>query len=147
MSNGNATPSEGTLENWENTDPNNGTYKSNIVSTLNSHYSNYGHWATYSPSGTTDLINQVKYDTYNFQQMIIQNIDTGYLSFWNGHSLKHYDTLYGWGSGQVKVDEEWDPVFTWGSSSYGNPYGLHPTTSVTDDYHAISQGPSGLIVE
>ncbi len=52
------------------------------------------------------------------------------LSFFNGKALDHFDFDYGWDSTDstaryIYIGEEWDPIYTYGSSSYGNPYGKH----------------------
>ena len=59
----------------------------------------------------------------------MQGVATEYLSFCNGKALSHFDTIYGYklqgASAAVYIGEEWDPIYIYGGSSYGNPYGYH----------------------
>lgn len=68
-------------------------------------------------------------DTYNYDQSVIQGVETGYLSYFNGKNLHHFSFAYGRdSSGTVdkgRIGEEGDPIYIYGSSSYGNPYGKH----------------------
>lgn len=114
---------------WEGTTTS-GTARANIAATLNNHFSSFGHWKTWRPADRFDLLATIADDTYRYHQSVILNVDTEYYSFFNGKALNHFDFAYGYDNRDsskrmVYVGEEWNPIFIYGSSSYGNPYGKH----------------------
>lgn len=114
---------------WEGTTTS-GTARANIAATLNNHFSAFGHWKTWRPADRFDLLATIADDTYRYHQSVILNVDTEYYSFFNGKALNHFDFSYGYDNRDsskrmVYVGEEWNPIFIYGSSSYGNPYGKH----------------------
>lgn len=133
------------FEQWEGTTSSVGTYIGNIVSTLNGHFSAYGGWTLKTPTSTTDLRNAIIVDTAGYNQSVILNVRTGYLSFFNGKYLNHYDVAQGYTATTIQIAEEWDPIYIYGSSSYGNPYGSHQEAS-TNVYNAVRYSPTGQIV-
>ncbi len=138
---------EATYATWEKTTSSNGTYIGDIASALNTHFSTTGSWAVYAMTSTTLLKGYVINDTYTDGMGIIEHVDTGYLSFFNGKHLGHYDMIYGYSSsgGYIKIAEEWDPIYVHGSSSYGNPFGTH-SEPVANVYSAIRHSNSQSIV-
>lgn len=114
---------------WEGT-TSNGTARANVAAALNNHFSRFGSWKTWRPSDRFAMLATIAADTHDYHQSVILNVDTEYYSFFNGKALNHFDFAYGYDNTNaakrmVYVGEEWDPVFTYGSSSYGNPYGKH----------------------
>lgn len=137
-------PGEHQLELWENTSSSNGTIFGNIVNTLNNHYGSYGTWSLHKPSSESNLLAVVATDTWYYRQPLIQNVQTSYLPYWNGHSAKHYNMIYGYSydTPQIYVDEEWNTAKNLvGTAAYGNPYGLH-SPSLAHDYDAVIGSPS-----
>jgi hypothetical protein len=115
---------------WEGTTEQDGTAVGNVAAALNNHFSSFGSWVTHKATDRDDYLIKVAVDTYDYHQSVIVNIDTEELSFWNGHALNHYDFDYGWDTTDsshryIYIAEEWDPIFIYGSSTYGNPYGKH----------------------
>jgi hypothetical protein len=135
---------EGQFATWENTSSIDGTAITNIKSALNTHFSSWSSWGLDAPASKTDLLADAITDTYyaTHQQEMIQNVQTSYLSFWNGHSAKHYDDVYGYDqiNSYIYVAEEWDHVE--GSSS---PYGKHIITA-TMDFNAVHGSPTAEVV-
>lgn len=126
---------------WEGTTTA-GTARANIAATLNNHFSAFGHWKTWRPTDRFDLLATIADDTYTYHQSVILNVDTEYYSFFNNKALNHFDFAYGYDNTNsakrlVYVGEEWDPIFIYGSSSYGNPYGKHKE-QLANVYQAIS---------
>jgi hypothetical protein len=81
---------------------------------------------------------------------VIFNVQTQYLYFWNGHNARHYDMAYGYGASknEVRISEEWDPVYVGGSlDSYGgkNPYGAHQINA-NQVYNAVHFSPTHKLV-
>jgi hypothetical protein len=87
---------------------------------------------------------------------LINNVNTKSLSFWGGHSAKHYDVSYGYDyflQGHIDIAEEWNPTAVGvsttkpGPNSYNghNPYGewREPITNVWTAVHA---SPTQLVV-
>jgi len=138
-------PAELSLENWESTDPSNGTWIGNIVAALNSHYSSYSGWTQISPTSASNLKSYIAADVAGYGQGVIQNVNTQYFSFYNGKLLHHFNVAYAYGESTVGVAEEWDPIFTWGSSAYGNPYGFHSAEPLANDYAAVHNSTTGSI--
>lgn len=116
----------------------------NIPSFLNQHYNNYGSWNSHLPSSKDNYFSGITVDTYTYNQPVIQNVQTSDLGYWQHHPTKHYNIVYGWDSSHdnVSIDEEWNPVWTYGSSSYGNPYGKHTNIDTTASYNAVLDSPS-----
>jgi hypothetical protein len=133
------------FELWEGTTTS-GTSIGAISSTLNNHFGSWGGWKVYKPSSSSNLLSHVITDTLTYHQGVVSNVYTGYLSFFNGHYLRHFDMLYGWGSSgsTVRVNEEWDPVYIYGSASY-QPYGRH-AEATSHVYNAIHNSPTQGIV-
>jgi hypothetical protein len=135
---------EAQFASWENTSSSIGTYITDIRSALNNHFSTWGSWGLDLPASKTDLMADTITDTYyaTHRQEMIQNVQTSYLSFWNGHSAKHYDDVYGYDqpNSYIFVAEEWDHVE--GTSS---PYGKHRITA-TMDFNAVHGSPSKEVV-
>lgn len=129
---------EATIGGWENTTTS-GTARANVAAALNAHESAFGHWSTSRPANDSDYLADVVTDV-SYHQAVIANIDTEFLGFWNNKALDHFDLVYGYdltGSGpKVAVAEEWDPIYIYGSSSYGNPYGLH-WVNLANAYQAV----------
>jgi hypothetical protein len=119
---------EGAFETWEGTTTN-GTSTANIAATLNNHFGSLGSWSTHKATSKDDYINWVSADTQTFHESVIVAVDTEELAYFNNKALDHINLDYGYdSSGATKYiykAEEWDPIFTYGSSSYGNPYGKH----------------------
>lgn len=133
--------SENQFSIWEGTTTA-GTARANIAAALNNHFSQFGSWRTWRPSDRFDLLATVATDTHDYHQSVILNVDTEYLSFFHGKALNHFDFAYGYDNTDsskrlVYVGEEWDPIFIYGSSSYGNPYGKHKE-QLYDVWMAIS---------
>jgi len=121
--------SESQFATWEGT-TRNGTARANIAATLNNHFSAFGVWRTWRPADRFALLGTIAEDTHDYHQSVILNVDTEYYSFFNGKALNHFDFAYGYDNTKsakrmVYVGEEWDPIFIYGQSSYGNPYGKH----------------------
>jgi len=113
---------------WEGTTTS-GTAVGNIASAMNTHLS-YGSWKAYKALDKDDYLSNIAVDTYQYHQPVVANVDTEELSFFNGKALDHFDFDYGWDSTDstsryIYIGEEWDPIYTYGSSSYGNPFGKH----------------------
>jgi hypothetical protein len=129
---------------WEDTSSSTGTVIANIRNALNSHFSAYGSWSVHAPTSSSDLVADVVADTWSaaHPQMTIQNVDTYYLTFWNKHTAKHYDTDYGYSesSPTIYVAEEWDHT-----ENGASPYGDHKI-SASFDYSAIDHSPTAEIV-
>ncbi|HEX2893771.1 MAG TPA: hypothetical protein VHO29_07185 [Marmoricola sp.] len=115
------------FELWEGTTTS-GTSRANVAAALNNHFSSFGHWVTTRPADRDEYLSYVISDT-QYHQSVIANIDTEELSFFNGKALNHFDFVYGYdttaSTRYLYIGEEWDPIFIYGSSSYGNPYGKH----------------------
>ena len=114
---------------WEGTTTS-GTARANIAAALNNHFSSFGSWTTSRPSSKDSLLGTIIADTKAFHQAVILNVDTEEYSFFNGKALNHFDFAYGFDNtgattDYIYVGEEWDPIYIYGSSSYGNPYGKH----------------------
>jgi len=125
---------------WEDTTPA-GTSAWNVKVTLNTHFGGMGHWRLHKATDRDDYLTHVAVNTLQFHQPVIVSIDTEFLSFWNGHHAGHFDFDYGWDSTdpahrQIAIGEEWDPIFLFGSSSYGNPYGHHPNEALVNAFDA-----------
>lgn len=106
-----------------------GTAVGNIAAAMNNHLS-YGSWVAYKATDKDDYLAHVAVNTYQYHQSVIANVDTEELSFFDNHALNHFDFDYGWDSRDstarwIYIGEEWDPIYIYGSSSYGNPYGKH----------------------
>jgi hypothetical protein len=116
----------------------------NIPSYLNAHDSNYGSWQSHIPSSKDNYFSGITVDTYTYSQPVIQNVQTSDFGYWQHHSTKHYNIVYGWDSqhDNISIDEEWNPVWTYGSSNYGNPYGKHTDIDTTASYNAVLDSPS-----
>ncbi len=132
-------------------DPVNGLYKTSYIPDLlnnNSTFNSHGSWTAVKPSSVNDYVSNIMTDTYSYHQEVIQNVQTSYYGFWQHHSTEHFDDVYGWDSstGKVGIAEEWDPLWTWGFSSYGNPHGLHPDVDQTNSFNAVHYSPSGQYV-
>lgn len=138
-------PAELSLETWESTDPINGTWIGNIVAALNSHYSSFSGWTQVSPTSASNLKSYIAADVAGYGQGVIQNVNTQYFSFYNGQSLGHFNVAYAYGGSTIGVAEEWDPIFTWGSSAYGNPYGFHSAEPLANEYLAVHNSKTGSI--
>lgn len=127
---------------WEGTTTS-GTSLANIASALNAHFSQFGSWRTAFPSSKANLIGLVAVDTRTYYQPVILNVDTEEYSWWNGKALDHFDFAYGFdntgSTDYIKVAEEWDPIYIYGSSTYGNPYGRHPLTTLASAYRAVTK--------
>ncbi len=138
---------EATFASWEHTTQANGTYIGDIAAALNNHFSDWGGWDYYYMSSAVDLEGYVISDTSHYHQGVIEHIDTEYLSFFNHKKLGHYDLIYGYSASgaTINIAEEWDPVYIYGSSSYGDPYGTHGE-AVSNVYNAIHNSNSGSIV-
>jgi hypothetical protein len=113
---------------WEGTTTD-GTAVGNIAAAMNNHLS-YGSWVAYKATDKDDYLAHVAVNTYQYHQSVIANVDTEELSFFDNHALNHFDFDYGWDSRDstarwIYIGEEWDPIYIYGSSSYGNPYGKH----------------------
>lgn len=132
---------EAQFASWEGTTTS-GTSRANVAAALNNHFSQFGSWATSRPSSKDSLLGKVAVDTRTYHQSVILNVNTGEYNWWNGKSLGHFDFAYGFdntgSTDYVKVAEEWDPIYIYGSSSYGNPYGRHPMTPLADAYRAVT---------
>jgi hypothetical protein len=120
---------ENTIAGWEGTTTS-GTAVGNIAAALNNHVSSFGSWVTHKATDRDDYLSKVAVDTYSYHQSVIVNVDTEKYSFFNDKPLNHFDFTYGWDSTDpdhrfIYVAEEWDPIYIYGSSSYGNPYGKH----------------------
>ena len=151
---GAADPGEWALQQWEQTNkPTSeggngaGTYMGSIVKTLNDHYAGWGPgaWEAYKPLTANKLFARVVTDVGKYRAPLVENVDTQYLPFWNGHSTSHYDTLqgYNYNSSELYIGEEWDTsVNNVGTSQYGNPYGYH-WTNMNNPYNAVHGSPSG----
>jgi hypothetical protein len=118
------------FEDWEGT-TNEGTSRANVAAALNDHFSSFGHWKTSRPESATAYLDAVRLDTYSYHQSVIANIDTEYLSFFEGHRLDHFDFVYGYyvdgSTHYLRIGEEWDPAYIYGHSDY-NPYGKQVAT-------------------
>lgn len=128
------------FEVWEHT-TRDGTSSAEIRDALNAHFSQFGSWITYRPPDRDHYLSSVATDTYQYHQPVIVNVQTGRLPFWNGHSVGHFDIDYGWDSTDpahryISIGEEWDPIYLFGHSDYGNPYGKHPNTMLLDAFQA-----------
>ncbi len=127
---------------WEGTTTA-GTSRANVANALNGHASQYGSWTTYRPATKDSLYSTIATDTYYYKQSIILNVDTEFFTFWNSKALDHFNFAYGYDSQSnpnaklVAVGEEWDPIFIYGSSSYGNPYGQHANVPLGNVYDAV----------
>jgi hypothetical protein len=123
---------------WEGTTTD-GTSRANIASALNNHFSSV--WATTRPADRASYLTYVISDTKYGSQGVIANVDTEFYSFFNGHALNHFDFVYGFdntaSTKYLYVGEEWDPIFIYGSSSYGNPYGKHKEKLI-NSYNAVN---------
>jgi len=137
---------EATYQSWEGTTTD-GTSISAIASTLNTHYGNWESWSVYHPTSASDLWNNMAIDLYSYITSVVQNVNTYYLDYFNGASLAHFNTVYGWASySTLNIDEEWNTTMVFGSSAwYGNPWGLH-TEDLNLDYAAVSNSISTDIV-
>lgn len=116
---------------WEGTTTS-GTARANVAAALNNHFSAFGHWTTSRPVDKLEYLSDVISDT-QYHQSVIANIDTEELNFWNSKALDHFDFVFGYDTTDsttkyIWVGEEWDPIYIYGSSSYGNPYGFHKVT-------------------
>lgn len=131
---------EQTFEDWEGTRPAEGTSRGHVANALNAHFSSFGHWTTSRPANAAAYLNAVKLDTFSYHQSVIANVDTEYLKFFAGHALDHFDFVYGYyevgTAHNLRIGEEWDPVFVYGTSDY-NPYG-HQAASLASAFTAIS---------
>ena len=118
---------EDQFDTWEGTTTD-GTSRANVAAALNNHFASFGHWITTRPADRTEYLSYVISDS-QYHQSVIANIDTEELSFFNDKALNHFDFVYGYDNTEttryVYIGEEWDPIFIYGSSSYGNPYGHH----------------------
>lgn len=81
-----------------------------------------------------------------YRQPLIQVVRTGYLSYFQGHDLNHFNFAYGsqrsTTTKKINVGEVWDPVKIYGSSSY-NPYG-HRLPPLQETFDANDKsGPFG----
>jgi hypothetical protein len=127
---------EATYESWLGTGTD-GTAIGSIVNVLNSRYGGYGSWVLKDPVDKQAYLAMVVTDTYNYRQPLIQGVRTGYLSYFQGHDLNHFNFAYGFQRStttkKINVGEVWDPVKIYGSSSY-NPYGhrLPPLQEIFD---------------
>lgn len=124
-------PTEETLATWTATEPG-GTAIGNIKAALNVHFGRFGHWRLADPPDRQAYLARIAVDTYQYKQPLIQGVDTQYLRYYNGKQLNHFTFLYGFdteqGDGQpnmVYIGDVFDPIFLYGSSNYGNPYGHH----------------------
>lgn len=105
-----------------------GTARKNIADALNSHFSDLGAWATTRPSSADAYLAHVMVSTTLKRRAVIANINTAPLSYFNGKNLAHFNVVYGYdgrGSKRLRIGEEWDPIYVYGHSNYGNPYGKH----------------------
>jgi hypothetical protein len=97
------------------------------------------------PDSPDQLMTWITEDVEKYGSSLVENVDTEYLPFWNGHSAWHFDVIYGYdhySGGHVDIAEEYDPSFGGGSS----PYGHHTGVSLGDVYAAVHNGPSGDII-
>ncbi len=107
------------------------------------HASQYGSWVTSRPASKDSLLSTIATDTYYYKQSVILNVDTEFFNFYNGKALDHFNFAYGYdttsasGTRFIAVGEEWDPIFIYGSSSYGNPYGKHGNVPLSDVFTAV----------
>ena len=133
---------EAQFASWEGTTTS-GTSRANIAAALNNHFSQFGSWTTIRPSDKGQLLGLIAVDTRTYYQPVILNVDTEEYSWWNNKALDHFDFAYGFdntgSTDYVKVAEEWDPIYIYGSSSYGNPYGRHPLTTLASAYRAVTK--------
>lgn len=136
---------EAQFASWEGTTTT-GTAINNIASTLNTRVHQHFTDALMvdAPTSTTDLRAKVAADVY-YKHGSIPNVYTGYLTFFNGHYLRHYDVIYGYSPTTLAFAEEWDPVYIYGSASY-QPYGKHAAEPLTNAYNAIHNSPTGQMV-
>ena len=77
---------------------------------------------------------------------MIQGVKTGYLPYFEGHNLNHFNFVHGYQRStdvkRINVGEVWDPVKIYGSSSY-QPYG-HRSPTLASVFEANdNSGPSG----
>lgn len=103
-----------------------GTSRKNIADALNAHFSQLGSWTTTRPKDANHYLTYVMVMTSLFKRAVIANLDTKYLLRFNGKQLAHFNLVFGYDKGGIKhvrIGEEWDPIFIYGSSPYGNPYG------------------------
>ncbi|GAA1947756.1 hypothetical protein GCM10009798_03600 [Nocardioides panacihumi] len=125
---------------WEKTTTA-GTSRANVARALNAHFSSFGHWTTSRPTSKASLLTTVKSDTSVYHQPVIANIDTGYLEEFWGKNLPHFDLIYGYDATGattfLKFAEEWDPIYIYGASTYGNPYG-HQKATLQHAFTAIT---------
>lgn len=150
---------------WEDDDPGEGTVIGNIAATLNwgwGHHDSQGHphfgttygsWHVHEPTSKLDLFGYIVSDTYNYNQGLIQNVVTKYWAFYNNHNIHHYDVAIGYATESnhynVRIAEEYNPVFTWGylPSGYGthNPYGHHHVW-LYNEWRAVHNSTSHRLV-
>ncbi|HET7173548.1 MAG TPA: hypothetical protein VFI30_04650 [Nocardioidaceae bacterium] len=107
----------------------------------------------YEPTDAAELTSKVMSDTYMFNQGVIQNVDTSWLGFWNGHQTDHFDVVHGYTNygSDVKIAEEWDSYFTFGYyPAYGDPYGKHTQqvtiSGHTGEFEAVHNSPTERMV-
>lgn len=124
--------SEATLEDWLGTTTS-GTGISMINYVLNDRYSRFGSWSLRDPADREAYLAIVAVDTYEYKQPVVQGVRTGYMDYWNGKYLNHFNDAYGWDSTNdvrwIHMLEVFDPVHLYGyRPSYGNPYGHRKAT-------------------
>jgi hypothetical protein len=121
-----------------------------IPNVLNSNWGNYGTWRAVAPTSVRNYQAGVMTDV-GLGEPVVQDVHTGYLGYFHGKNLKHYDMVYGYNrpNRTVAIAEEWDPVFTFGvlpSDYQSNPYGEHPSVPRGDGYQAVINSVNGKYV-
>ena len=120
---------EAAIARWELTDRT-GTARANIATGLNNNGPGFVYWQTVRPRYTTDYMNWIRSSTGRLGHAVIANVDTGYLTFFHGTSLMHFDFVYGYdlistSTDRVRVGEEWSRDYKTDAGHPFNPYGKH----------------------
>jgi len=103
-----------------------GTARRNIADGLNAHFPDLGGWFTTRPATANAYLAYVMIDTQRLGRAVIANLDTEHLRRYNRKHLAHFNIVFGYDTRagkRLRIGEEWDPIYIYGSSSYGNPYG------------------------
>jgi hypothetical protein len=140
-------------EHWfevrEGTKPGIGTSTDAIARVLNHYFGQFGSWTTWRPRDKYDYLRRIRTNTYLFHESIPVAVDTEKYAYFNGKALDHIHLIYGYDltttPWQVKIAEEWDPIYIYGHSVYGNTYG-HQHPSNLEGYRAVTNTSFHMMV-
>lgn len=124
-----------------------GTARDNIADALNTNLPRLGHWSSLRPRNQDEYLGWVMANTLLLGRAVIANVDTDELGFWTGRNRGHFNFVYGYDARTrtLRVGEEFDSTYLFGTAKRDNPYGKH-SIPLRKAFAAINDSPIHGIV-